>query len=145
MLTQEQVLHAIKRGRVSECIDRRDYHRLAGFFPTADLNSFSFGISEESEHAPKDWTRENVLAQLAKDVSFGFEKALNKRGISAGLMNSVVRMWMWILDDPLQFDEEYAQYGLPYLKRVAVKYNLPNPIGNHYGNEAIFAQDSEDD
>lgn len=29
------------------------------------------------------WTRENILEQLKSDVEFGFEKALDQRGISA--------------------------------------------------------------
>lgn len=140
MLTQDQILEAVKAGRQSECVDSRDYSRLVAFFPASDISVFGFVVKEGAEHVPKEWTRENVLAQLAKDVDFGFEKALDKRGISAGMMNCVVRMWMWILDDPLQYDEEYAQYGLPYLKRVALKYGLPNLIGDDTGTEDQYAE-----
>lgn len=34
----------------------------------------------------REWTRENILEQLKSDVEFGFEKALDQRGISASLM-----------------------------------------------------------
>ena len=44
-----------------------------------------------------------ILKQLEEDVDFGFEKALNQRGLSAPAMYIVVRMWMWILEDDLQY------------------------------------------
>lgn len=144
MLTQDQIREAIKAGRQSQCLDSRDYSRLVAFFPLADIGMFGFSLNEGHTHTPIAWTQENVLAQLAKDVSFGFEKALDKRGISAALMTEVARMWMWILDDPLQYDEEYAQYGLPYFKRVALKYNLPNPIGDDTGTEDKYSEGGDD-
>jgi hypothetical protein len=83
-----------------------------------------------------------VLAQLKKDVAFGFEKALNQRGISAGLMSEVVKMWNWILEEGLEnYDEDngYAQYGLPLFKATAVKYGFDNPIGDNNGDEDEYA------
>lgn len=77
------------------------------------------------------------MKALASDLEFAFEKALGQRGISASVMNDVIKMWMWVLDDEeLANCEEYAQYGLPLLKKVAVKYGLPNEIGDDYGNES---------
>jgi hypothetical protein len=70
---------------------------------------------------------------------------LDKRGISAGLMYEVVKMWMWVLEDDLQNhnEEDYAQYGLPLLKAVAVKYEFKNEIGDDYGNEWKYSTESE--
>jgi hypothetical protein len=86
-----------------------------------------------------EFTRENVLKQLEKDVAFGFEKALGQRGISSSLMYSVVKMWNWILEEGLEDFESYAQYGLPLFKATAVKYNFDNPIGDDYGDEEHYA------
>jgi hypothetical protein len=97
----------------------------------------------KAPEAPTPLTQEEVMGYLKRDLEFAFEKALNKRGLSARTMNSVIRMWMWILDDELADCEEYAQYGLPLLKKVAVKYNLPNQIGDDYGNESKYACDYE--
>ena len=121
--------------------------RLAQFIPEADLAAFGLELKPEfvGKHEAKPFTRENVLAQLASDVAFGFEKAMNKRGLSAGLMWEVVCMWNWVLEEGLEnFSEDnYAQYGLPLFKATAVKYGLPNPIGDDEGDEFKYSQESD--
>ena len=47
---------------------------------------------------------------------------------------------MWVLEDPFQHFDEYAQYGLPLYKAVALKYKLKNPIGKDYGNESKYEE-----
>ena len=58
-------------------------------------------------------------------------------------MHSVILTWMWLLDDPIYEKHKdgnyYAQYGLPLFKEVAVKYNLPNRIGEDNGDEDHYA------
>lgn len=136
MLSREEVLQAVKSGRESKCIDFRDYARLCDYFPVEEWHHFGFGLKEGAEPPPvKEWTKENILRDLKSDLEFAFKKALGKRGISAGLMYEVVKMWLWILEDPLQDFEEYTPYGLPLFKAVAVKYGFPNPIGDDTGTE----------
>jgi hypothetical protein len=146
MLTKQQVLEQVKAGRKSDTLDSRDYGRLANFFETEHLEALGFGLADDADPVERDknifeWTEENVLVQLASDLKFGFEKALNQRGISAGLMHGVVTMWMWVLEDELygKADDMYAQYGLPFFKAVALKYNLPNEIGEDAGDEDKYA------
>lgn len=140
MLSKEQVLDAIKGGRESECIDHRDYLRLIDFFETEDAAALGFTLKEGYVHEPKEWTRENIVAQMQEDVDFGFEKALDKRGLSAGAMFEVVRMWLWILEDELgeEMAEQYAMYGLPLFKAVALKYGFENQIGDDTGSEDFY-------
>lgn len=126
MLTQEQVLAAVRGGRKSQCIDGRDFGRLSDFFPTSDWPDFGFKLVEGKEGpAPKPWTEEAIREQLALDVDFAFEKAHDERSISAALMHEVVKMWMWVLEDDLQHYQNYYDYGLEYLRQVAQKFNLP--------------------
>ena len=75
----------------------------------------------------EELTRENVLSHLEKDVAFGFEKALNKRGISAAMMHAVVKMWNWILEEGLENNDAYDPYGLPLFEATATKYGFENP------------------
>lgn len=77
------------------------------------------------------------MKQLEEDVRFGFEKALNQRGISASLMFECVMMWNYILEEGLEdWDEDdYGFYGLPLFKATAVKYGWDNPIGEDSGRE----------
>lgn len=142
MLTANKVLNAIQSGRESHCIDGRDYSRLVEFFPIADWPIFSLSLKEGvdiSEITIKKWTLDNVVAQLEEDVRFGFEKALDQRSISSGLMYEVVKMWLWILEDDLQSFDEYAQYGLPLFKAVAVKYNFKDEISGDKGDEEKYS------
>lgn len=132
----------------SQTLDGRDLHRLMGFIPEADLHRLGLELKPEyvGTHEHSAFTRENVLTQLEKDVAFGFEKALNRRGISAGLMTEVVQMWNWILQDGLEdfdYDDSFAQYGLPIFRATAVKYGFDNPIGDDVGNEDKYASEGE--
>jgi len=145
MLTQNQVLEAIKSGRESVCLDGRDFIRLAEFFPASELAVFGLEfVDGQNKPLPlKEWTREEIVNQLRADVAFGFKKALNRRGISASLMYSTVKTFLWVLEDDLQHCEEYAQYGLPLFRKVAIKYGFPNEIGDDTGDETKYAADDD--
>ena len=140
MKTLEQILSDYK----SEAIDGRDVMRLANFVKAEDLDKLGLSLTEGADpedhnKTVKEFTRENILAQLKEDVAFGFEKALNQRGISAGLMYDVVSMWNWILEEGLENFDQYAQYGLPLFKATALKYGFDNPIGDDTGTESQYA------
>lgn len=141
MKTREQVV----KEHVSQTFDHRDLHRLADFWPEEELHQLGFEVIEGKKgvHKWKEWTRENILKQLEHDVAFGFEKALNQRGISSGLMFYVVKMWNWILEEGLEdfSNENYTQYGLPLFKATAVKYGFNNPIGEDTGSEDKYSSD----
>ena len=89
-------LYDIPRGSriFTETEDGRDLSRLMEFIPEEELKDFEITLKEEfvgkHEHIP--FTKENVLKQLKDDVAFGFEKALNQRGLSSGMMAQVVMM-----------------------------------------------------
>lgn len=135
MKTLEQVLEGFE----SQTLDGRDANRLFDFLTEEQGEKVGITLKDEFKgtHTPKEWTRENVLERLEKDVAFGFEKALNQRGISSGLMFAVVQMWNNILEDGLENwpDDDYAMYGLPLFKATAVKYGWNNPIGDDLGSE----------
>ena len=143
-----KTLEQIKGHYSSDTIDGRDVSRLVPFLTEAECKEF-FNIEFKDEYKGKEreikeWTRENILEQLKEDVEFGFDKALNQRGLSAGAMFNVVSMWNWILEEGLEnYDEDngYAQYGLPLFKATAVKYGFDNPIGEDSGRESKYASD----
>lgn len=75
-------------------LDDRFGSRLAKFLTEEQLEKIGFKYDgDEPYPEPKEWTRENILEQLKSDVEFGFEKALDQRGISASLMFYVVLRW----------------------------------------------------
>jgi hypothetical protein len=135
MKTLEQIKNLYK----SNTLDDRDLSRLIQFIPEEQFNDFGLELKEEfkGKHQHIEFTKENILKQLEQDVNFGFEKALNHRGISSSLMFEVVKMWNWILEDELENwdDDNYAMYGLPLFKATAIKYGFNNPIGNNTGSE----------
>lgn len=135
-----KTLEQIKSDYKSKTLDGRDLGRLIQFIPEKELSDFGIKLKEEyvGKHESIPLTKENVLKQLRDDVDFGFEKALNCRGISAGMMYEVVAMWNWVLEEGLEDFEDYAQYGLPLFKATAVKYGFDNPIGDDDGNESKY-------
>lgn len=144
MLTLDQIRNAVVAGKKSACLDGRDFGRLADFFPPKDLGLFGFELKDgvdPSEFKVAQFDEATIKNKLEGDLCFAFEKALNKRGISASLMFEVVRMWLWVLEDELQTwpENEYAHYGLPFLKAVALKYGFENPIGEDRGDEDKYA------
>jgi hypothetical protein len=132
-----KTLDQVKESYKSQTLDGRDISRLSVFVPETMLKDFGLELKDDfvGKHTHKEWTRENVIDQLRDDVAFGFEKALNQRGISSGLMFEVVKMWNWILEEGLEDHQEYPMYGLPLFKATAVKYGFPNPIGEDSGSE----------
>ena len=138
MKTLEQLIKDYK----DSTLDGRQSYRVAQFLTFDKLTKFGLepedGVTEEEWNKNvKPFTRENVLAQLEEDVAFGFEKALNKRGISSWMMFECVKFWNNILEEGLEnwSDSNYAMYGLPLFKATAVKYGWDNPIGSDTGNE----------
>ena len=124
-------------------LDDRFGVRFAAFLTVEQMEKVvgvSFRDPEAAKkHVPKKWTEDNVLEQLQQDVAFGFEKALNQRGISAGLMYEVVKSWCKVLENGLD-SIYYTMYGLPLFKAVAVKYGFDNPIGDDEGTEYKYGE-----
>lgn len=138
MKTLEQLIKDYK----DSTLDGRQSYRFAQFLTFDKLTKFGLepedGVTEEEWNKNvKPFTRENVLTQLEEDVAFGFEKALDKRGISSWMMFECVKFWNNILEEGLEnwSDSNYAMYGLPLFKATAVKYGWDNPIGSDTGNE----------
>lgn len=71
----------------------------------------------------KEWTEENILAQLRADVEFAIEKAVNHRGISAGLMNGVLVAWCIVLENGLEHTD-YSWYGDKLIKKIDELYGF---------------------
>lgn len=143
MKTLEQIIKDYK----DSTLDGRQSYRFAQFLTFDKLTKFGLepedGVTEEEWNKNvKPFTRENVLAQLREDVAFGFEKALDKRGISSWMMFECVKFWNNILEEGLEnwSDSNYAMYGLPLFKATAVKYGWDNPIGSDTGNENKYGE-----
>jgi hypothetical protein len=129
--------------RGPQCMDHRDFNRLAEFMTDAQLLEAGYEITGNSpDRVIAPWTREAVMEQFRKDVDFGFEKAIDQRGISAAMMAQVVGMWFYAFQDDKGLEvlkNQYTQYGLPVFKYAALTYGFPNEIGDDVGNESKYA------
>jgi len=128
MKTLDEVLTNYK----FNCLDGRDKVRLAQFVTCDKLTLLDLKLKEgvtedEWNENVLPFTRENILKQLKKDVEFGFEKALDERGISSSFMFEVVKMWNWILEEGLENFNNYYPYGLPLFEKTAEKYGFEIP------------------
>ena len=133
----------------SNALDGRDLGRLASFMTKEQLTAKGLTLKDpDKEWTPKEYTREAILECLKSDLAFAFDKALGKRGLSAGMMFMVIKMWMWVLDEHQDLvnwsNDDYAQYGLPFLKAVALRYDLPNEIGDDEGDEFVYSSEADD-
>lgn len=138
MMTLEQAIDFAKN---NDDFDSRFGARLCQFLTADQVADLGFEFSDDearNTHIAKEWSRDAVIEQLKKDVEFGFEKALDQRGISAGLMASVVQCWNAVLQEGLEGFDEYPMYGLPIFRATAVKYGFDNPIGDDFGNEEKY-------
>ena len=106
-------------------LDDRFGCRFAGFLTDEQMLKIGYEVKDEfkGKRKIKEWTEENVIAQLAEDLKFGWEKCCNKRGISSELMANVVRTWCKVLENGLE-DIEYGWYGDNVFKTVAEKYGV---------------------
>lgn len=138
-----KTLQQIKELYKSKCLDGRDLDRLVQFIPFSEFPFLGMELKpevteEEWNKTCKEFTRENVLIQLQSDVEFGFEKALDQRGLSSSMMAEVVKMWNWILEEGLEDFDDYPMYGLPIFRATALKYGWDNPIGEDSGSEECY-------
>lgn len=102
--------------------DRRFTKRFIDFLPTSEWGNFGFEYTGENEYVPKEWTEENIIAQLKRDVEFGYEKAVDERGISSELMAMVVNAWCKVLQNDLNLNGNDGYYHIKQFTTVAKHY-----------------------
>jgi hypothetical protein len=132
MKTLDYVKEHINEIEQDKLLDRRFTKRFIDFIPTTEWELFGYKYTGNEEYIPKEWTEENVLAQLKDDVEFAIEKATNHRGISASLMNGVLISWCIVLENGLE-NTDYGWYGdeLPPPIKSEVVSTIPFGIVRH--------------
>lgn len=111
-----------------DIFDRRFTQRFLMFIPTSEWDNYRFSYTGTEPFEPKEWTEENILKQLKRDVFFGLEKAEDERGISAELMAYVVRGWCKVLENGCAlpaFNDGY--YHINQFKTVIDHYGWDKP------------------
>ena len=122
MKSLEYVKSHIDEFEEDNFLDRRFTKRFVDFLPTEEWEKFGFRYTGETPYTPKEWTEENVLAQLKQDVEFGYEKAVGERGISSELMAMVVNAWCKVLENGLNLNGNDGWYHKAQFTTVAEHY-----------------------
>lgn len=104
-------------------IDPRFIKRFLDFLPVSEWEQYGFRFAGEGDPpVPKDWTEENILSQLRRDVDFGWEKCVDERGISSELMSAVVNAWCKVLENGLDLNGNDGYYHRDQFINVAKHY-----------------------
>lgn len=124
MKTIEEILKNYK-DEYEVPLEDRFGKRFAQFLPDDQLEKIGFGVNPgyEGKREIKEWTEENVLAQLKKDLEFGWMKCCDERSISASLMAEVVLRWCKVLENGLE-NLKYGCYGDNIFQTVAERYGI---------------------
>ena len=113
MKTIEEVLNNYKE--YQKVIDVRFGKRFCQFLTNEQARVIGFEFKDGYINEPKEWTEENVIAQLKRDLLLGWVKCCNQEEIHSKLMSEVIRSWCRILENGLE-DSVYGSYGIAYLK-----------------------------
>lgn len=123
MKTLEYVKEHIDEFEEDDFFDRRFTKRFTDFLPEEECAKYGFIYTGNEPYVMREWTEENVLAQLKEDVEFGYMKAVDERGISAELMAMVVRAWCKVLENGFELtDETDGSYHILQFTSVAEHY-----------------------
>lgn len=123
MKTLEYVKEHIDEFEEDDFLDRRFTKRFTDFLPEEECEKYGFIYTGDEPYVMKEWTEENILAQLKKDVEFGYMKAIDERGISAELMAMVVRAWCNVLENGLNMKDRWdGSYHILQFTSVAEYY-----------------------
>lgn len=123
MLSLEYVKEHISEIELDNMFDRRFTKRLCSFLTKDEAKNFGFNYQCEGEYTPKEWTEENIIAQLKEDLDFTIMKAINHRGISSSLMHDVLKSWCMVLENGLE-KTDYGWYGDKLIKAIDEYYGF---------------------
>lgn len=129
MRTQEEV---VERMNADETLFKFGRSLLFAYLDLEHVRPFAKPDADLADWVPRTLTDEAIRGEMCGYMAFAWEKALGHRGISANRSVEKFAAWLWLLgdDDTLAFaedDDNYAQYGVPVLKAISVKYGFPFP------------------
>lgn len=123
MKTLDYVIEHYNEFEEDNVLDSRWTKRFLDFLPVSDWGKYGFKCTDDpSTIEVKEWTEENILAQLKEDVEFGYQKAIDMRGISSELMAMVVNAWCKVLENGLNLDGDDGAYHIKQFVTVAKHY-----------------------
>lgn len=127
MRTQEEILERIKQVS-SEDIFGTQTSDLIQFLTYDNAKQF---LSKEAakliEDGEKEWIPDtDPIAEIKSYMDFAWEKANNRRGLSAIRSLQHMKTWLWLAGEDAMSKslDEYTHYGKPQLVKICEKYDI---------------------
>jgi hypothetical protein len=114
---------------------------LLAYLPFEHAQPFLIDGAKSEDWPTLPYTSADVIKDMKEYMAFAWDKAQNHRGISAGRSIEKMCAYLWLLDDErtlifARSDSNYAQYGVPVLKKICEVYGFPIPDGQDILNMA---------
>jgi hypothetical protein len=121
MRTDEEILARIESVKDADWMGTQTNDLIARLpFEKAQPHLWSAAKAEDWTIEPRD--RNALLAQMLDYMPFAWDKANNKRGLSAGRSMDHYSAWTWLAGDDLGDLSTYSHYGKDNLCRICRHY-----------------------
>lgn len=138
MRTNEEIVGRVKALEgLGRDLDGRRGLRLVCLLPFDAAKAFL--TPEATAENWKPVKQSDLPTHVRRDLKFAWGKSLDHRGISASLMSTVMKDWVWVLLDDEQSRRiegaPYQNYGAPVLALAAELLDIHEPLSER--EEAI--------
>jgi hypothetical protein len=121
MRTDDEILDRIKELEPYDMLGFRTNDLIARLpFDKAKPYLNDDATEDDWDQAPRD--RDSLIKEMREYLDFAWEKANDKRGISASRSMSHYASWTWLAGDDLGDLEKYEFYGKDNLVRICQFY-----------------------
>ena len=140
--TDEEIIERIKLLGPSDAFgwETNDLGGYISFFAAERGGLLRELTPEERERAISEWKtfprdELSIIGEIREYMPFAWEKARNKRGLSATRSIGHFRQWLWMIgnDELLAFAQNtgnYGDYGEPILRAISERYGCEIPAGS---------------
>ena len=131
MRTQKEILDHIKEVEKDDFFGT-EVHDLICFLDYENAKDFlKDGVTKEAwEESQQSLTKEHVLQIIANYMKFAWDKANDRRSLSAGRSIDHMQAWTWLIDDKFykklkkSRKKNYKYYGKPLLVMICEHFNI---------------------
>jgi hypothetical protein len=100
---------------------------LIGYLPFEDAKRWLKDTAKPEDWTPTVNTPEAIKQDMLDYMSFAWDKANNRRGLSAGRSLDHMKAWLWLLGEDEAWVEavklsEYSHYGKPQLRAICKRF-----------------------
>lgn len=121
MRTDEEILERIEQIKGNDFLGTETFELICRL-PFEKAKPYLREDATQSDWTQMSRDRETILKEMLEYMSFAWDKACNKRGISASRSMSHYAGWTWLIGDDFGDLQDYQFYGKDNLVRICEKY-----------------------